>query len=80
MITQERVSKLILILTLPAVQCSQQSEWMFLLTLTLSSIEGAERPHFEFNFVLYTTAAILVALDLSLLFTMYYVYAGHGTS
>ena len=33
-----------------------------------------------FKFVRYRTAAILAALDLSLLFsTVYYVHAGHGT-
>ena len=71
------------LLTLTAVQCSQQSDKGFLFAstcVTLRDIESAERSCFEFKLVQYTTAAILVALDLSsLLLTIYYVHAGHGT-
>ena len=66
------------LLTLPAVQCSQQSERGFLFaptSLTLRDIEGAERSCFEFKFVQYTTTAILIALGFSS--TIYYVHTGH---
>ena len=49
-------------------------------------VEGAQRSCFEFKFVQYTTAAILVAFDLSSIYYIYVFYvciycvnAGHGT-
>ena len=52
-----------------------------------SVVEGAQRSCFEFKLVQYTTAAILVAFDLSsICYFMYFIYvciycvnAGHGT-